>query len=716
MSSWNQTVSILNSANSSQELVYSWSSLPYSSNPAISWNNKSVQTRLSCAKNYYDKTMAIVFGNGLGEVLNASYIADSSTTVTSLRLTFVLKGSKYGTQYNFPIDVKIYLYSQKVYGASSTDAWTKATGGTVIKTVSCDEGNNTVSITFTSQQISKVMNYGIGFAIQGTANTVNATVGPDITIGVKSCDIEMQYTAPTEPPKITVTSPLSDTYSCDVVPCASIPISWTYSQSASEPATFDIKLRNHNGLPDIVVATNLSSDTRTYSINANDYAELFTRENELVIMTYIVLVAHWRGQEKEFTTLQSFSIWLPQAKNLSPNGGVLLFDESARFAWVLDGAGGVDMSWLSADEIPAKFDLQISTNGGESWTDIVVGGSSSGSGLSRYYDAPANTLPFGVVLWRVCILPFDTVRQARIKWSQASFTVRIQASTSAVTCDGKPNPTLSWASASQVAYQVRFADYDSGAIYSTAQGHRIPYVYGNGNYAVQVRTQASDGNWSGWTEMQYVQITNVPPAGSITLDALKTNHAVALSWTAVTGARYVLYRNDVPIYTGTDTGYTDVGANGETEYYIRAVGSDGYFIQSDSVEINVCPASDCIYDVAGVMWIPLRHSLGERVRGYSMAPQVFYKHYLGRTFPIAFTDGYCDRSVSLAYAFRSRSDAERLCGLSGHEVVFKDTRGGVIRGIVGAVAMDARSIYCAVSFTISEIDSDEAVRYELQEA
>ncbi|MBO5256841.1 MAG: hypothetical protein J6C42_04980, partial [Clostridia bacterium] len=216
-------------------------------------------------------------------------------------------------------------------------------------------------------------------------------------------------------------------------------------------------------------------------------------------------------------------------------------------------------------------------------------------------------------------------------YATGMFYVRVQASTSSVTCDGKPLPTISWTSSAQIAYQVRFADYDSGARYGTATSFTVPYFYADGYYPVQVRTQASDGTWSAWTELEYVQITNTTPSNTVTLTAVPTRHAVVLNWTdSGTAETYIVYRNHIPVYIGTDTTYTDIAANGECTYYVRAIQSKDYS-QSGSVTVNAYPKTDCLYDFASMRWIPLKYSLQERSQNYSSSADVIYKKYAGRT-------------------------------------------------------------------------------------
>lgn len=321
-------------------------------------------------------------------------------------------------------------------------------------------------------------------------------------------------------------------------------------------------------------------------------------------------------------------------------------------------------------------------------------------------------MPEGIIKWRVrAYAAYSLSGEYTIdSYGEETFVCKIQAGTSTVTCDGKPQPTIGWTNSAQVAYQVRFSDYDSGAVYSTTKSHKIPKIYADGLYPVQVRTQASNGKWSEWTDVKYVQITNSAQSAAVTLTATVTTHAVALSWVdAGTSAKYIVYRDGMAIYAGTAKTYTDVGANGETKYFVRAVKSTGYYAQSATVTVDATPQNDCLYDADNAVWIPLRYSLSQRVRNYSRTGQVVYKHYAGRTKPIAYNSGYVTRQMSAEYAFKTRDEALRLNDTVGRVMIYKDTRGGVLIGVVDDVRIAVYARIYSAQLTITEVDYNEEV-------
>ena len=354
--------------------------------------------------------------------------------------------------------------------------------------------------------------------------------------------------------------------------------------------------------------------------------------------------------------------------------------------------------------------MQYSENAGETWTDLLVKGSASSDASGWYLDVPANTFRHGTIQWRVLV--WDTAYQFG-KFAKETFGAVVQASTSSVQCDGKPLPTISWTSSSQVAYQVRFADYDSGTVYGAAQKHRVPYVYEDGLYAAQVRTQATTGAWSDWTPVQYVQITNVPPVVDLFRFVLtKTTHAVTTVWdTSGTFAAYILYRGGVPIHVGTDRRYTDLYGNGTQSYFVRGITADGYYLQSKTGTIDATPDVDCLYDIAGDRWIPLKFSAEPRKRQYMTNERVSLRYYAGRSKPVAFTEGFIEHSGSFVCCTQNPAEAKEIERLAGTEVICKSRDGESIRGILNSVNRVSGQVQ-DVSFVVNEIDWEEKVKYE----
>ncbi|MBO5257762.1 MAG: hypothetical protein J6C42_09720, partial [Clostridia bacterium] len=98
-------------------------------------------------------------------------------------------------------------------------------------------------------------------------------------------------------------------------------------------------------------------------------------------------------------------------------------------------------------------------------------------------------------------------------------------------------------------------------------------------------------------------------------------------------------------------------------------------------------------------------------RNYSSSADVIYKKYAGRTKPVAFSSGHTVRQMSGAYVFKTREEALRLRNTVGKTVIFKDTRGGTIIGILNNPDITVQRKLYAVTFLVTETDYIEEREY-----
>ena len=539
-----------------------------------------------------------------------------------------------------------------------------------------------------AQQINDVLNYGVGLTPKTSGNW---------TSGV-SLRATYTYTDIAEAPEISLTSWPSRAFLCD-----DITLKWNYSQSADvAQSKVDVQLCR-SGTEWETVADKQSVSDHQITVNLKNTDLFFTDADELEAWTFRVRAyAGSNATPSEWSETSAVKLQILRPKLISPVAGEnRLATEAVRLTWTLQEM---------PTGTPYGLSVMYSTDAGETWeshdgkyADVARDGD------TWYREIPADTLPHGIVQWKVWVWTTDNAVSFSVPVE--TFRAVIQASTSAVSCDGKPIPTLSWTSTSQAAYQVRFGDYDSGAVYGAAKQHTVPYVYADGLYAAQVRTQAITGEWSDWTEETFVQIRNVKPSFGVTLSAQSTRHTVILTWTAADAAEgYILYREGVPVYVGKDASFADRTANGKKTYFVRAVTSAKYYAQSAEIMADATPKNDCICDNSTGEWIALRYSSSPRRRSISETEKVSYKWYAGRKYPVAFTEGYSERTGNFSYCFRRREDAVKLAALSGKTVLYKGTDGTVMYGIMGAVQIVGEILY-DVSFSVTEIDHAKEVAY-----
>ena len=371
--------------------------------------------------------------------------------------------------------------------------------------------------------------------------------------------------------------------------------------------------------------------------------------------------------------------------------------------------------------VPSGFRLEYSRDEGATWATLA----DDLTGSTYTYTIPAETMPSGTFTWRVIAKYLNNtyITPKVSDYEVSRFVYRTNPTTSSVTCDGKPQPTVSWTSSEQKSYQVRFGDYDSGAVYSAAKSHTIPRFFADGNYPVQVRTQVASGEWSDWSETIYVAITNTAPEDVITLTAERDGDAVKLVWSCTydsTYIQYIVYRGDVPIHK-TDggkklAGYVDNLAVGESAYFVRGITSAKNYYQSATKTVDATPVTDLLYDVEAGTYIRLRYTVSSPTTvTYSRQIGVSYQYFAGRTEPVAIVNGKIERSTAQTYGSRTRELADKIDAMTGRTVLFRDTRGGGIYGVIEQVQTVHGRIH-SVTFTVREVWHNERIEYTVPSA
>lgn len=382
--------------------------------------------------------------------------------------------------------------------------------------------------------------------------------------------------------------------------------------------------------------------------------------------------------------------------NLSPSGATILSTATNRFSWSF---------YQESGEPQTHYDLQYSTDEGTTWTTIANKVASS----NKYHDVPAGTLPDGIIMWRV--RTWTVSGTIASDWATAQVIVRTNPSSSSVSCDGKPRPTVTWSSSGQTAYQVRIGDHDSGAIFGTATSYKAPFYFADGVYPVTVRVQSSNGEWSDWTEPIYTQITNTG-SGSISLIMSQQGASVHLSWTPSTACvAYLVYRNNIPIAQTTQQQFTDHYSNGLTQYKVLGILSSGYYISSEEITMPVQMPCDVISTINPVSWICLRVALdGPTSQSFDTTADVSYKKFAGREYPVPVAGGRKNTTLRATYAAKTREQAEAVEALVGKTVIIKNTHGGRMFGCVNRVGYDTGLVY-EFDLDITRIDYVEEVAY-----
>ena len=337
------------------------------------------------------------------------------------------------------------------------------------------------------------------------------------------------------------------------------------------------------------------------------------------------------------------------------------------------------------------------------------------------YTIPAGKLRDGAITLNIAVLPqasanyYPADDSVWTAGTEVTYRVKTNPQTSVLTCDGKPMPTLTWTSSGQSAYQIRFGDYDTGVITGDAQSYQIPTLFEDGAYPAQIRIASSDGTWSEWSDTTYVQIANVPPSNyEAVLSAKIVNNNVQLSnilYVPSGGSNslfstYAFYRDGKICFWGTGGQKIDKYANGRTTYFLRLVKSDGYYLQTNTVTIDIRPPCDLISADGGDTYDYLRYTQSAKTHEITERNAVTYQYYAGRTRPVAVSSGQTEKVMACIYAFRDFYESKKLTKYSGREIMIKTTRGAIIRGVMDNLDVISGRI-TTVSFNVRETDAEE---------
>jgi|GEM_PF-4720411 hypothetical protein len=450
---------------------------------------------------------------------------------------------------------------------------------------------------------------------------------------------------------------------------------------------------------------NYTNGTVIYTATPGSTATITVTDSALIrnILLYGIGVGHTASESYGSITASSISLSYTYTdgatpsvvSNLSPAGTTILSTAAQRFSWTFYQESGA---------VQTHYDLQYSTDDGATWTTLA----NKVASANAYRDVSANTFTAGVLTWRV--RTWTVSGTIASDWVSAQIIVRTNPTTSTVTCDGKPRPTVSWTASGYVAYQVKIGDRDSGAIFGTATSFKSPYYFTDGLYPVTIRVQSSTGVWTDWTTIIYSQITNTS-SGSVSLTAVQDGCNARLSWTTEsTCVAYVVFRNGIQIAQTTATQYIDYYSNGTTTYRVIGILSTGYYVSSIDIILPLRMPHDVVSPIPNINWLYLRYSLTPQTRAYDTSVNVVYKYYAGRKKPVAVTDGHSTRSFRAVYSSSTRELIDALTALTGQTVILKDTKGDRIIGVLGNSGYDSERIF-PIDLSIVETDYNEEIAY-----
>lgn len=372
----------------------------------------------------------------------------------------------------------------------------------------------------------------------------------------------------------------------------------------------------------------------------------------------------------------------------------------------LDATQTTEFSWrhiIRTGTEQTAWDIQTSLDGSQ-WTDLA-----SGTGAETITTVAANTFEAGTLYWRVRTYNTD---DAASEWSgPAQVTVIDAPDAPAVRVDRTtPRAQISWQSTGQEGYEIELDGESLGVFFGTGTSYLLDDFLADGGHVVRVRIQNKYAYWSEWGSAGFT-VTNA--AGeAITLDGVGGNVAT-LTWsTDGEFARYIIYRDGVPIGKTTDTSWTDNLMTEDATYYVRGIAAeDGNYTQSNNANLQYLATANRIAAVEDWAWVELSLSTTDTpTTSITTARQYASTNYTGHKYPVPELSEFYSKSISVSTAFPLGSaEAKAFEGLIGRVVCYKSISGDSVVGVLGNISKARNPFYVAYTCTISQIDWEEAV-------
>ena len=446
--------------------------------------------------------------------------------------------------------------------------------------------------------------------------------------------------------------------------------------------------------------------------NATNYLQDFTHLTESAMA--LIKIRHYDGYNYGnydtsgiFTVNHNVAPSLPT--NLSPaNGKVINKTEIQRLAWKHND-----------NDAQSKFDLQWSSDGGQTWTTITK------VSTNQYNDFGANVFPDGVITWRV--RTYDQGGLVSSYSNQAMFTSAAPSSAPVITSPDivtVARPTIEWSSIDQAGYQTTVYDtlntlvWDSGEIVSGNKAITVGVDLINlSTYTVKVKIKNSMGLWSN-EATQVVSISYTPP--QIPLITLLTNTARAtiiiniVNPTGVTAITHNdIFRDGQRIATGIIGVFTDYTVESEKEYSyrVRAWGENGTYADSDVVTASVMVKHTQLALTTNYnKWIELKWN---PEKSDNRQHNAVSNYFAGRKFSVTDFSENENNSIPNSFAIRDKAELDKLIEIydAKQTVIYRDRRGKRLFGTLNnlSIADESPRTWWTVSFTLQQVDFDEVI-------
>ena len=398
--------------------------------------------------------------------------------------------------------------------------------------------------------------------------------------------------------------------------------------------------------------------------------------------------------------------------NVSSNDAAAISEIISPNLAVVNRAVNNTFTWNHTTEYGTKqtaADLQYSTDQ-IYWENLI-----SVTGSEQSVIIPANTLPIGTVYWRV-----RTYNASEIagEWSQSA-VILVEGSivpvVSSVSNEAFVNVT--WTAEQQQGYEIIIESengtYKSDVQLGTEKQYRFKKPLADGNYMAKVRVYHNNGEVSPWAEYPFTLSTKKPTAPIISASPIINGVKINV---VSENDGYIL-RNGEVIGKTINGEFIDYTSAGENLYIARAVNESYDFADSVAIKASAVIVGSVIA-TADKPKETLKLSLnlnGQPQREFSWEQMGGITHYAGRKYPVYEHAEQESESYNFAFAFRTHDEYEKFINLAKQKkpILYRDQYGLKVYGIITGVSPSVSWAGYAVTFSVTKIDFNEAVEYDL---
>lgn len=465
-----------------------------------------------------------------------------------------------------------------------------------------------------------------------------------------------------------------------------------------------------------------------FSVPANTLTGAKNYQWEAALNTEIGIIPA-DGGKHEFTTIDA-----------TPSAPRIISPQSQ----YLDGEQPIILQWqhnISTGSTQYAYDIDYLQTG--SWTNLVNHAVSS----AQTYTIPANTLAAGNFQWRV--RTYNTSNVAGPYATSERNIVDVPPQPPVIrSINAVPRLSVSWQATGQEAFNVTITDtsgntvINSGNIYGVQKEYEIGTYLPNGSYAVSVKIQNAQGEWSntvtsganiqnnpvGVDEIQATPIRNgvslrtgPPPAdygayvGETVLQSpgKYLTDKIGTTETTPEGTHYIL-RDGEPIAKLDGNSFIDYTSVGPHEYRLRVTYADGTYY--DSLPVTAAPilpyATIAFLDDPGTLFV-LKYQRDARPTTEKQISETLVSHaFLGRDLPVYDATGQKIIQWDFAYTLLHNLDGAAPFFAQQKTVIVRDPKGERAIGLIQSHNLTFRRQFRELTFSVAGNDATEVIPYD----